>query len=215
MKNRLTAILIFAFFVLAFSACTSPVKETAPSVTNAQSKSSVSITIDPPAGTVSAQNSGTQASDWTAEQGSPQAEGEPFVNIYLVAVDDGGKSGPMIGCNDSLVPVQAKYGLLKDAGTAKDTLTKLLAVKQQYYGDSGLYNALYQSDLKVDSLTANGDKKATLQLSGTMTLGGVCDNPRFKEQIRATVLQFGNLYSSVEIYLNGKPLEDIFAEKAQ
>lgn len=208
MKTRLTVILFSTLFVLAFTACTTPAKDTASSVTNAESKSSVSITIDPPGG-----NASTQASDWTVEQGAPQAEGEPFVNIYLVAIDDGGKSGPMIGCNDSLVPVQAKYALLKDEGTAKDTLTKLFAVKTQTYGESGLYNALYQSDLKVDSLTAYGDKKATLQLSGTMKLGGACDNPRFEEQIRGTVLQFKNLYSSVDIYLNGKPLKELLSGK--
>ena len=208
MKPRLAIFLFFTFSVMAFSACTGPVTEQGQPTASAQSKSSVSITVDPPGG-----NASTQNTDWQAEQGAPQAEGEPFVNIYFVAVDDGGKSGRLIGCNDSLVPVQAKYGLLKDEGTAKDTLTKLFAVKQQNYGDSGLYNALYQSDLKVDSLTATSTKKATLQLSGTMTLGGVCDNPRFEEQIRETVLQFKNLYSSVDIYVNGKPLKDLLSEK--
>jgi hypothetical protein len=131
----------------------------------------------------------------------------------MVAIDDNGKSGRLIGCGDSLVGVQVKYGLARGVNTAKDALEKLFAVKNQFYGESGLYNSLYQSDLKVDSLTVDGNKKATLKLSGTHMLGGVCDDPRFEEQIKETVLQFKDLIGSVDIFINGKPIKDVLSEK--
>ncbi len=137
---------------------------------------------------------------------------ENAISIYLVAIDDNGKSGPPIGCGDSLIAAQVKYGIVKDQSTAIDALTKLFAVKQQYYGESGLYNSLYQSDLKVDSLVTDSNKKVTLKLSGQMVLGGVCDNPRIEGQIRSTILQFKNLYTDVDIYLNNKPLKELLSE---
>ena len=151
------------------------------------------------------------------EPGDPQAENEiessltGFTKIYFVALETKDDSGNTFGCGDSLVAVDVKYAPSKDESVAKDTLQKLFAVKQQSYGESGLYNSLYQSDLEVESLTADADKKATLKLTGEMKLGGACDNPRFEEQIKTTVLQFKNLYSSVDIYLNGKPLKDLLS----
>ena len=38
-------------------------------------------------------------------------------------------------------------------------------------------------------------------------LGGVCDNPRVEGQIRKTAEQFSSV-QNVEIYLNGKPLQE-------
>ena len=192
-------IIILTAALLIFAGCQGPDKAT-PSVTspkNAETTSKVAITIEPSA--------------WTAEETTSMEENPPYVNIYLVAIEDNGKSGKLIGCGDSLVGAQVKYGLARGADTAKDTLTKLFAVKDQYYGESGLYNALYQSDLKVDSLTVDANKKATLKLSGAMMLGGVCDNPRFEEQIRATVLQFKDLYTDIEIFVNDKPLKELLS----
>ena len=212
-EMRAAMVITIACTIFIFSGCQAPENQTTPAETttkNAETKSKVAITIEPSAEVPAATG---ETSAWTAEEGSPEAENPPYVNIYLVALEDNGKSGPAVGCGDSLVAVQAKYGLAKDESTAKDTLAKLFAVKQQYYGESGLYNALYQSDLKVESLTADANKKATLKLTGTMMLGGVCDNPRFEEQIRETVLQFKDLYGNVDIFVNGKPLKELLTEK--
>lgn len=108
--------------------------------------------------------------------------------------------------------VEVKFGTTRSVGTAKDALTKLFAIKEQNYGESGLYNALYQSELKIDSLTVD-NKKATLKLSGEYKLGGVCDNPRFGEQIKETVLQFRDIFSDVDVFINNTPLEEILSEK--
>jgi hypothetical protein len=53
-------------------------------------------------------------------------------------------------------------------------------VQDESYGQSGLYNSLYQSALSVDSVTLNGGK-------GNVLIGDVRDEPRFVEQIRQTV----------------------------
>src|SRR5690348_4697167 len=68
-------------------------------------------------------------------------------NIYLIAIGDNGHSGPVVGCQDSLVPVT---GLdIGNQPTTEDKISaalgKLFAIHDQYYGESGLYNALYQS----------------------------------------------------------------------
>jgi hypothetical protein len=80
----------------------------------------------------------------------------------------------------------------------------LLAQKSQFYGQSGLYNALYQSKLEVDSVNLK-DGKATVALKGTLTLGGVCDNPRVEAQLTETGKQFDNV-KDVEVLINGKAL---------
>jgi hypothetical protein len=131
------------------------------------------------------------------------------VDIYLIAIDDQGKSGDPVGCGDSAVPV--KVEILQTKAVLKASLDKLLGLKDQYYGQSGLYNALYQSDLKVEKLSLDGDA-ATVYLTGTLQLGGECDNPRVQAQLEQTVRQFPNI-TSVEIFINHKPLKDVLSLK--
>jgi hypothetical protein len=140
----------------------------------------------------------------------PQATGAPLtVKIFMIAVDDQGKSGTPVGCGDSAAPVEVQ--IPHTQAVLKAALEALLAVKQQNYGESGLYNALYQSDLKVDSLDLQ-DGKATVNLSGTLILGGECDNPRVEAQLTQTVRQFSTV-SDVAIFINGKALKDVLSLK--
>jgi hypothetical protein len=209
MKNRYFSIITISAILFITGCTNSSTQKPLPSLqNNNQTQSTIPTKIDSPATSETSDN-------WTVESGNTEANydttGTPYVNIFMVALEDNGKSGRLIGCGDSLVGVQVKYGLSRDENTAKATLEKLFAVKQQNYGESGLYNALYQSDLKVESLTVNANKKATLNLSGKFMIGGVCDNPRFEEQIKETVLQFKNLYSDVEIFINDKPLKELLS----
>ena len=126
------------------------------------------------------------------------------VQIYLIALEDNGQSGQPVGCGDSAIPVQVETTPTKEVLRA--SLVKLLALKEQYYGESGLYNALYQSDLQVDRITLENGK-AEIYLTGTLVLGGVCDNPRVKAQLEATALQFSTV-QEVLIFINGKPLDE-------
>jgi hypothetical protein len=135
--------------------------------------------------------------------------GPQMVQIFLIAVDDNGQSGQMIGCGDSLVPVQVE--IPRSQAVLKASLEKLLSIKTQYYGESGLYNALYQSELQLESVTLDGGK-AVIKLTGTMMLGGVCDNPRVTAQLEATARQFPTV-SEVVIYVNGRLLADVLSLK--
>lgn len=129
------------------------------------------------------------------------------VMIYLVALNDNGRSGQKIGCDDSLVPV--KVSITPTLGVLRAALVHLLGIKTPYYGQSGLYNALYQSDLSIESLVVqNGE--ALIQLKGKLLLGGVCDNPRVQSQLTEIALQFSTV-KKVRVYVNNTPLENLLS----
>jgi hypothetical protein len=126
------------------------------------------------------------------------------VQIYLIALEDNGQSGQPVGCGDSAIPVVVETPPTQEV--LKASMESLLSMKEQYYGESGLYNALYQSDLQVESITLKNGK-AVIYLTGTLMLGGVCDNPRVEAQLEATALQFSTV-QEVSIFINGKTLEE-------
>lgn len=135
-----------------------------------------------------------------------QSAGLDRVNIYLVAIDDNGVSGKLIGCGDSLVPVEIK--IEPTLGVLRAALNELLKLEgQQYYGSSGLYNALYQSQLEIEDVAVIGGE-AYINLTGNLILGGTCDNPRVEEQLIALALQF-NSVNNVNITVNGEPLKKL------
>ncbi len=144
----------------------------------------------------------------TAAQ-DPTNQGPQMIDIYLIAVDDQGKSGTPVGCGDSVVPVQVEVPHTQ--AVLRAAIEALLAIKQRDYGQSGLYDALYQSDLKVESLSLQ-DGKASIHLTGTLLLGGECDNPRVEAQIIQTVRQFSTV-TDVEVFINGKPLSEALSLK--
>lgn len=124
--------------------------------------------------------------------------------MYLVALGDEGRSGVEFGCGDSIVPVTINFEPTPAPLTA--ALEEMFAYDSRTYGQSGLYNVFYQSDLTVDGINIeNGE--ATINLSGTLQVGGVCDTPRVIEQIEATATQYFTI-DSVSIFLNGEPIQD-------
>jgi hypothetical protein len=132
-----------------------------------------------------------------------------FVQIFLIAIDDNGQGGLPVGCGDSIIPVQVEIPTTQ--GVLKAALESLLSVKTQFYGESGLYNALYQSDLQVESVSIV-DGIATVNLTGRLLMGGECDNPRIQAQLEQTVLQFSTV-TKAEIFINGKTLADALSLK--
>ncbi|MDK2980960.1 MAG: hypothetical protein PWQ55_1307 [Chloroflexota bacterium] len=134
------------------------------------------------------------------------AAGLDHVNIYLVAIGDNGASGELIGCGDSLVPVEVK--IEPTLGVLRAALTELFKLEgEEYYGQSGLYNALSRSHLEIDDLAvANG--QAVVHISGQVVTGGECDIPRIEAQLRATALQFATV-DQVTITINGTLLADV------
>ena len=135
--------------------------------------------------------------------------GPHTVKFFLVAINDNGVSGKLIGCGDSLLPVTQE--IPPTQGVLRAALEALLALQQQYYGQTGLYNALYQSKLTIEDLRIENGK-ATIRLTGQLLLGGVCDNPRVEAQLVETAMQFSTV-KEVAIFINGKPLKDVLSEK--
>jgi hypothetical protein len=140
---------------------------------------------------------------------TPGSSKQQTVQIFLVAIGDNGVSGKAIGCGDSLVPVTVP--IAPTTGVLRAALNKLLSIKTKDYGESGLYNALYQSNLTAGNIVINNGL-ATIQLSGTLTLGGECDSPRVKAQLEEIALQFSTV-SSVNIFVNGAPLDTLLSTK--
>ncbi len=129
-----------------------------------------------------------------------QPSGFTLVRIFLVSTDDGGP----IGCGDTLVPVTQEIPSTR--GVLRAGLERLLSLHSAYYGESGLYNALYQSQLAIEDVRID-NRVATIRLTGQVVLGGVCDTPRVKAQLEQIALQFSTV-DQVKIYINGTLLEN-------
>lgn len=131
------------------------------------------------------------------------------VKIFLVALEDDGKSGQAIGCGDSIVPVERQVTVTGDPIVA--ALEDMFSLKDRTYGNSGLYNVLYQSSLQVESIEHESGA-VTVYLTGKLSLSGVCDNPRVQAQIEETVRQFPGV-DSVMVYFNDTPLDELLSGK--
>ncbi len=132
--------------------------------------------------------------------GVPSAGRE--VKVYLVALDDKGKRGRRIGCDDSLVPVTRTVAA---TGTPlKAAVEELLLIPREYEGGLGNYWA--GENLRVQSAVISAGV-ATIRVRGTLPVAGVCDEPRIEEQIKATARQFRGV-RSVRVFLNGQRLSD-------
>lgn len=131
------------------------------------------------------------------------------VKLYLVAIDDGGVSGKMIGCNDSVVAVDKEIAATN--APLRAAYEQLLALDSRDYGKSGLVNALYNSNLTIDEVSIQ-NKVATIKLKGTLSSAGTCDDPRIIAQLTETALQFTTI-SSVQVFVNGKKIEDLLSGK--
>lgn len=130
-----------------------------------------------------------------------------FATIYMIALEDNGQSGIPVGCDDSLIPVTREVAAAATTeGKITATLQLLFSLHDPFYGQSGLYNALYQNTLVVDSVSLHGSTVGVF-LSGGTGARGVCDDPRIEGQIAQTALQFPGV-TGVVIILNGGPLSD-------
>jgi hypothetical protein len=135
--------------------------------------------------------------------------GRQTVQIYLVALEGNLAGEEQIGCGDQLVAVDVV--IEPTVAVLRAAITELLAVDSEYYGQSGLYNALHQSDLEIDKLgLQNG--LASIYLTGDLLVGGVCDAPRIQAQLEQTALQFSTV-NQVKVYINDTLLEDYLSLK--
>ncbi len=139
----------------------------------------------------------------------PATQAGEYAVMYLVAIGTAGPEGEEFGCGDSLVAVQTDEEL-DDDDALEDALEELLDLDDEFFGESGLYNALYQSDLDVEGIQLEDDGTAIIALEGEILLGGTCDTPRAQAQLEQTALQFDEV-QRVEFLLNGEPLRDVLA----
>ncbi len=199
-KKNLRTLCLAGLFLLA-CACMPGVSI---SLTDTQTPIVITATPQPAMETAAPIPPTAQAAD--TQTTAATGEGLNHVNIYFVAMGDNGASGELIGCGDSLVPVQVS--IEPTLGVLRAALTELFKLEGQAdYGQSGLYNALYLSHLEIDDLSVvNGE--AIMKLSGQVVTGGECDIPRIEAQLEATALQFATV-DEVTITVNGVPLAEL------
>ena len=151
---------------------------------------------------VEAGNVGRHYYTWRYGHEMPGAD---TATAFMVLQGDDGANGIPVGCEDSLVditvPIWETDNLEEEIAA---TLTVLLSYDDLNFGESGYTNALYQNDAIVESVAVEGGV-ATINLSGSIPSGGVCDDPRIAGQLEQTVLAFEGVNEAV-ILLNGGPL---------
>jgi hypothetical protein len=211
---------LFILILLVASACNAPL--TAKPATTTQP-----ATLPPPTDTLPATSAAptltpappTQAAVAPTLTVAPKSKGKAptatkppktlTLKVFLIAINDNGVSGKLVGCGDSAVAANVEVPYT--TGVLRAALTKLLSIKDKNYGQSGLYNVLYQSNLKISALALKSGV-ATIHLTGKMTLAGECDNPRVQAELEETALQFSTV-KSVQIYINNVPLQKALSLK--
>ncbi len=132
------------------------------------------------------------------------AKPDPATQTVKVALIDLDSDGP-VGCGDNLAFIDK---------TVPATTTPFVSSIEQLLTEtspSEHYSALRNSSLTLDrAAIENGT--ATIELSGNLSLGGVCDNPRLTTQIGETARQF-EAVENVEVSINGQKLEDVLSQQ--
>ena len=137
------------------------------------------------------------------------------LQVGLIALEDNGENGPLVGCGDSLIFVtETVSGPLTVEEKVQKALEALFAIKDSTYGESGLYTALDAAELTVDSVHLE-DAQLEVELSGTLSSGGVCDDPRIVEQIKETAKNNAGLDAplTVTVLINGVSVEQQLSGK--
>ncbi len=158
---------------------------------------------------------GTEVDEGDDATSSPETPENLTLQMGLIALEDNGENGPLVGCGDSLIFVtETVAGPLTAEAKVQKALEALFAIKDSTYGESGLYTALDAAELIVDSVHLEDDQ-LEVKLSGTLSSGGVCDDPRIVEQIKETAKNNVGLNSplTVTVLINGVPVEQQLSGK--
>lgn len=108
----------------------------------------------------------------------------------------------MIGCADSIVATTT--GLVIYTDRVEAAISSLLDTKDAHLGQSGLVNSLADSNLSyVSSSVSSGT--VTVELTGELRSGGICDNPRIIAQLEYTAMMAADV-SQAKILVNGKEI---------
>ena len=131
------------------------------------------------------------------------------VMVYLVELaDERGRrrgTGRRIGCDDLLVPV--RRSVAATGAPLRAALEELLSIPPEgTYAGRQLNNFCKGSNLQLSSVAIRGGV-ATIRISGTLSVAGVCDQPRITSQIEATARQFPTV-RRVRVFVNNVPLRE-------
>ncbi len=164
---------------------------------------------------IAAETAGTPAETTPSSGDTPTAEAGPTVlptnasvTTFYVAVGDDGTSGPIGGCGDSLVAATSPTISFTDP--VEGALRTLLENHEMEVGESGLLNALWQSNLTVASVDRS-TSPIVANLEGTLKLGGECDNPRAQLQLLLTAQQAAGV--PIDVMINGQPMAEALSLK--
>lgn len=134
-------------------------------------------------------------------------------NLILIGLEDKKLGGKAIGCGDTVVPV-IQTSKLKSNSPLEEKLNEayltLLGFKENKYESMGYLNSLGNSNLKLDSLEIKDGQEAIIKLSGELSMGGACDNPRIQAQLEETAWQFKEI-QKINIQINGEPLDKVLS----
>ena len=131
------------------------------------------------------------------------------VKVFLIAIDDGGKAGRKVGCNDSVVAV--RRAVPRASAPLRAALEELLRQPAQGGPGRQMHNALHQPKLKLGRVFVRRGE-AVIHLNGLLVTGGTCDAPRVEAQLEETARQFPSV-RRVKVYVNGTPLADYLSER--
>ncbi len=127
------------------------------------------------------------------------------VRLYQIVADPDNYTWVKISiwCEDSMWYFDAETDI-----DESEKYTKLFDLIKRYDNEDGWYINFRKSQDMVEFYSyelINNDRELNVYLSGTITLGGVCDTPRIIETMKYTYKWFW--FDDVHIYLNNKPIE--------
>lgn len=115
----------------------------------------------------------------------------------------------MIGCGDSIVATET--GPVIFGSRVEASMSALLEDKDTQHGESGLMNALAASDMKYVSSSVSDDT-VTVELTGELSSGGICDDPRIVAQLAYTA-QVAAGTGKARILVDGTDIHDKLSQK--
>lgn len=139
----------------------------------------------------------------------PSKPKEHDVVVILIAQMPKSGNAKDIGCGNTTKPMTHKSTFKGDP--VEDALKVLFALKNAGYKSGELYNALYQSKLKVQSVETKNDV-VTVRLTGNIKMSGECDIPRVRAQIIDTI-EVASDAKDVVVFVNDQKLDDALSLK--
>ncbi len=131
------------------------------------------------------------------------------LTIFYVALNDKGQSGPMIGCGDSIVATGTPPVIY--ASQVEAAMSDLITDRDARHGQSGLVNTLSDAHLEFVSSSVDGDT-VTVELTGDLASGGVCDDPRIVAQLTYTAMVAAGT-GEAKVLINGIEVNKYLSRK--